>query len=82
MLRGQFGHAVRAYAKETLVNPSDAYAHCRLGDALICKGDLDDALRSYMVATRLAPRNGYIFYRLGVGACRQTRFSLARRATM
>ena len=23
MLRGQFGHAVRAYAKETLVNPSD-----------------------------------------------------------
>ena len=61
MLLGEFAVAVQAYARETVLNPSDAFAHCRLGDALLASEDFRDCLRSYQASVRLAPRNGYAF---------------------
>ncbi len=63
---GEYSVAVRAYARECVLRPDDAYAHARLGDSLLADGDNAGALRSYHAAVRISPRNGYAFYRLGV----------------
>jgi len=67
MLLGEPSVAVRAYAREAVLQPSDPYPHLRLGDALLAAKDATGALRSFQCAVRIAPRNGYAFYRLGVG---------------
>jgi tetratricopeptide (TPR) repeat protein len=56
LLRADPAQSLRLYQRYVALEPSDAWGHMALGDALARAGRFDEALRAYDQASRLAPR--------------------------
>jgi Flp pilus assembly protein TadD/mono/diheme cytochrome c family protein len=70
---------VLAYDRYRLrLNPDDARAHSRLGQALLAMGQEDEAFQSLQRAVRLDPRDDEAHYFLGIYFRKQTNLTAAR----